>query len=114
MDKKDYWIRFGAYSMLQRIAGFLFGFGSYFFLLRYFSVDDFGVWALYTVVSTSVEMSRSAFIQNAFVKFFNEEGTDRSALFTASLFLNFITTVIFVAILVVLIPVLQAYWNSTI
>lgn len=114
MLKKNYWIRSGAYTMLQRIAAFLFGFGSFFFLVRYFSVDTFGVWNLYLVVSTSVEMSRSAFIQNAFVKFFNQADIDRSKLFTGSLFLNLVSTVLFVLILFALIPFLKVYWHSEI
>ena len=112
MHKKNHWIRSGTYSMLQRFSAVLFGFGSYFLLVRYFSIDDFGVCTLYTVVSTSVEMSRSAFIQNAFVKFFNETETDRAALFTASLFLNAASTVIFILAPLGLTPLLESYWNT--
>lgn len=112
MLKRNYWLRSGAYSMMQRIAAFVFGFGSYFFLVRYFSVNDFGIWTLYLVVSTSVEMSRSAFIQNAFVKFFNDPETDRNTLFTSSLLLNLLSTLLFITILLGLTPVLQSFWNS--
>jgi O-antigen/teichoic acid export membrane protein len=114
MLKKNYWLRSGAYTMMQRIAAFVFGFGSYFFLVRYFSIETFGIWTLYLVVSTSVEMSRSAFIQNAFVKFFNEKEIDRSKLFTSSLILNLLSTVFFVILLLALTPVLQSFWKSTI
>lgn len=114
MVKRNYWIRSGAYTMLQRIAAFLFGFGSYFFLVRYLSIENFGVWTLYLVVSTSVEMSRSAFIQNAFVRFFNDQETDRSKLFSSSLLLNLISTVAFVGIMAGLIPVLQDFWDTKI
>ncbi len=114
MPKRNYWVRSGAYVMMQRIAAFLFGFGSYFFLVRYFNVEDFGVWTLYTVVSSAVEMSRSAFIQNAFVKFFNEEDANRDVLYSSSLMLNLLSTLVFVLILVILIPLLQVYWHSTI
>jgi lipopolysaccharide exporter len=98
--------------MMQRVAAFLFGFGSYFFLVRYFSVDSFGVWTLYVVVSNSVEMSRSAFIQNAFVKFFNEEGTNKAMLFTGSLLLNFLSTIVFIAALLLMLPLLKSFWSS--
>jgi lipopolysaccharide exporter len=114
MAEGNYWIRSGAYAIIQRVVAFLFGFGSYFLLVRYFSVDDFGVWTLYVVVSGAAEMSRSAFIQNAFVKFFNQEGFSKAALFTSSLFLNFIATLIIVLALFILIPVMQYYWNSSI
>jgi lipopolysaccharide exporter len=82
--------------------------------VRYYSVNDFGEWALYLMVSASVEMSRSAFIQNAFIKFFNEKEADKSNLFTNSLFLNFLSTLLFVALLLSLLPILQSFWNSEI
>src|SRR5687767_9211542 len=112
LGKKNYWIRSGTYTMMQRMSAFIFGFGSYFFLVRYYDVADFGVWTLYVVVSTSVEMSRSSFIQNAFIKFFNEEGTDKSKLFTSSMLLNVLSTLIFVILLITLNPFLQTFWNS--
>ena len=97
---------------MQRAAAFFFGFGSYFFLVRYFSLEDFGVWTLYVVVSTAVEMSRSAFIQNAFVKFFNENAADKDGLFFASLFLNLISTIVFIIAIIALMPVMKSYWES--
>lgn len=99
--------------MSQRIAAFLFGFGSYFFLVRYFEVDVFGIWTLFVLIGSVVEMSRSAFIQNAFIKFFNQNDVDRSNLFTASLFLNVTTTLVFIALLSLLIPVLEVFWDTT-
>ncbi len=112
MAKNSYWLRSGAYSMMQRATAFLFGFGSYVFLVRYLSVEDFGVWTLYVVVSTTVEMSRSSFIQNAFVKFYNESGIDKDKLFASSFFLNAASTVVFIVGLVALIPAMQSFWDS--
>lgn len=110
--KKNYWIRSGTYTIMQRMAAFLFGFGSYFFLVRYCTVEEFGIWALYVVVSTSVEMARSSFIQNAFIKFFNEDDTDKNKLFSGSLLLNTLSTFLFVILLLLLNPLLQSFWNS--
>jgi lipopolysaccharide exporter len=111
-QKRNYWIRSGTYTLMQRAATFLFGFGSYLFMVRYFSVPEFGVWALYIVVSTAVEMSRSAFIQNAFVKFLNEDDADKDGLFSASLFLNLVSTIVFIIAIIALMPVMKWYWNS--
>lgn len=99
--------------MMQRVVAFLFGFGSYFFLVRYYDIDSFGVWTLYVVISSTVEISRSSFVQNAFLKFFNEEGADRNTLFYSSLFLNAMSTLVIVLLLLILIPVLQVFWHST-
>ena len=112
MSNRSYWLKSGAYSMMQRGAAFLFGFGSYVFLVRYLSQEDFGVWTLYVVVSTTVEMSRASFIQNAFVKFFNETDINKERLFASSFFLNAASTVLFIIGLVGLIPLMQSFWHS--
>ncbi|MBX2916018.1 MAG: oligosaccharide flippase family protein [Cyclobacteriaceae bacterium] len=90
----------------------VFGFGSYFFLVRYYEVSVFGIWTLFLVLTTASEMSRSAFIQNAFVKFFNENKVNKDQLFTASLLLNLCSTVLFILILVLLIPFLSIFWKT--
>ncbi|MBL0744237.1 flippase [Chryseolinea lacunae] len=113
MTEKNYWVRASTYVTLQRLAIFVFGFGSYFFMVRYFSKDTFGVWTLFVVITSVVEMSRSAFIQNAFVKFYSQPNIDRFSLTTASITLNFISTVVFIALMLVLIPVLTIFWHTT-
>lgn len=110
--KNNYWIRSGSYSMAQRVLAFLFGFGSYFFLVRYFDVDSFGVWTLYVIISSSLEMARSSFVQNAFVKFFNDPSHDRSVLFWSSAFLNAAITLLIVCGLVLTIPLMSSFWKT--
>lgn len=111
-NNTSYWLRSGAYSIMQRGAAFLFGFGSYVFLVRYLSLEDFGIWTLYIVVSTTVEMSRSSFIQNAFIKFFNETDMDKDKLFASSFMLNALSMAVFVIGLVALIPAMQWIWHT--
>src|SRR5690606_28614422 len=106
MAKSSYWVRSGSYVFLQRASIFLFNFGSYFFLVRYFPKEVFGIWALFTVITSVVEMSRSAFIQNAFVKFYSDLNSDRSSLVTASFVLNFASLVVFILLLIILVPFL--------
>ena len=112
MTEKNYWVRASTYVTLQRLAIFVFGFGSYFLMVRYFSKDTFGVWTLFVVITSIVEMSRSAFIQNAFVKFYSQPNIDRFSLTTASITLNFISTLVFIALMLGLIPVLTIFWHT--
>lgn len=112
MPKNNYWIRSGSYVFLQRIAIFIFGFGSYFFLVRYFFPENFGVWSLFVVITSVVEMSRSAFIQNAFVKFYSQADVNKTQLIKASLYLNLLSNLFFVVIMLLLIPVLRSFWHS--
>lgn len=81
-------------------------------MVRYYSKEVFGVWALFVVITSVVEMSRSAFIQNAYVRFFSQPETDQGKLLMASLVLNLASTLFFIFIMVGLIPVLQRFWNT--
>lgn len=110
--KNNYWIRSGSYTLAQRVLAFLFGFGSYFFLVRYFDVDSFGVWTLYVIITASLEMARASFVQNAFVKFFNNSEYDKPTLFWSSAFLNTTITVIMVTGLLIAIPWMTVYWKT--
>jgi lipopolysaccharide exporter len=64
------------------------------------------------VITSIVEMSRSAFIQNAFVKFYSHANVDKGKLTIASLFLNFASNFLFIIVMLILIPVLRNFWNS--
>src|SRR5262249_43329014 len=83
-----------------------------FFMVRYFSKDSFGVWTLFVVITSIVEMSRSAFIQNAFVKFYSQPNIDRFSLTTASIMLNFASILVFIALMLGLIPILTVFWHT--
>ncbi len=113
MAEKNYWLRSGAYVILQRFSIFIFGFGSYFFLVRYFPKSEFGIWVLFLTITSIIEMSRSSFIQNAFVKFYNEKEVDHPALFTSSIMLNLLSTLLFIGILMALSPLLSKFWDTT-
>lgn len=113
MSNKNYWVRSGSYAMMQRGAIFIFGFGSFYFMVRYYSKEDFGVWPLFVLITSIVEMSRSAFVQNAFIKFFSEPETDHEKLITASIFLNFASVLLFIIIMLALVPVLEVFWHTT-
>lgn len=112
MKERSYWLQSGSYSFLQRIIVFFFSFGSYFFLTRYYSIEEFGVWALFIVIASLAEMARSSFIQNAFIKYYKETDIDKDTLFTSSLVLNTITTIIFVITLIFIIPFLKSFWDN--
>lgn len=113
MKERTYWLASGSYTILQRLIVILFGFGSYFFLTRYFTVEKFGVWALFILITSLVEMARTSFIQNAFIKFYRETDIDTDALFYSSLLLNLLSTLFFILALVIAIPFLESYWNTT-
>ncbi|MEO0473474.1 MAG: flippase [Bacteroidota bacterium] len=108
-SKRTYWLKSGSYTLMERVAVQLFRFGGFYFLVRAFSKKDFGIWALFLIVSAVIEVARMGLIQNALIKFL--AGTDRDRvkgrINTASLVLNILLT-LFVAVILGLFVLTQA------
>ena len=87
--RESYWLRSGAFNFLQRFSVALFGFFSFFILVRLLSVPDFGVWVLYTSFIAVVELVREGFIRNPLArKFLSTEPEDHSSVVSAALLIN--------------------------
>src|SRR5690606_6388751 len=99
--KNSYWIKSGFYSISHRFSVLIFGFGSFFFLIRYFPKEQFGVWALFMTITTIVEMSRSGLIQNALIKLIHSnEAKDQDAIVTGAWVINFLYSLLVYVLLV--------------
>lgn len=105
-------IRKGSFSLVNRILIFLFAFGSYLLLVRYLDKADFGVYSLYLVITTFVEMGRKAFLQNAFTKYFLDSDKHKGESIVASTVLNLIWTGTGSLILFSLSGVIAEMYNS--
>lgn len=110
----NYWIKSGLFSLLDRLSGVLFGFGSVYLLLRALSREEFGVWTLFLTLNATFEMARIGLIQNALIKYTaSEENTNlRPAINTASLVLNGLVTLANVALFLIAAPLLASVWSS--
>lgn len=99
--------------MMERASFMLFGFGGLFFMLRLFSKDDFGTYALFITITSTIEVARNGLIQNALVKHLaSSEKEDHGSITTASLALNIILTALSVALLLGLSGWLSEMWAS--
>ncbi|PIB34630.1 hypothetical protein BFP72_04000 [Reichenbachiella sp. 5M10] len=56
--------------------------------------SDFGIYTLYTIIITFVEMSRNAFIQNGFVKYFLDKNYNKKDIISSSIWLNTTLTIV--------------------
>lgn len=96
------WIKSGFYSIGSRLSVLLFGFGSFYFLIRFLSKSDFGAWSIFLTITTIVEMSRNGLIQNALIKLLHSHDLNtESKIVTASWIINSIYSVLVYFILVV-------------
>lgn len=96
------WIKSGFYSIGSRFSTLVFGFGSFYFLIRSLPKSDFGAWSLFLTITTIVEMSRNGLIQNALIKLLHSHDQEsENKIATASWIINIIYSLIVYAILVV-------------
>lgn len=99
------WIKSGIYSIGSRFSVLLFGFGSFYFMVRFLSKDEFGAWSLFLTVTTIIEMSRNGLIQNAIIKLIHSHGEhDKDKVVTGSWVINIVYSAIIFLIIVLISP----------
>ncbi|HET8827849.1 MAG TPA: flippase [Pelobium sp.] len=91
----NYWLKSGLINVFQNMASVLFGFGSFFFLVRSLSEYDYGVWTVYMTTITILNIFRDGLIRNALIKFLSgapkeEKPKIMSAAFTVNLLITFV------------------------
>jgi lipopolysaccharide exporter len=99
--KNSYWFKSGFYTIGYRLSVLVFGFGSFYFLIRHLTQYSFGAWALFLTITTIVEMSRNGLIQNGLIKLLaSHDATEANRIITASWFLNLFYSAIVYLLLV--------------
>ncbi|MBT1686399.1 flippase [Dawidia soli] len=92
---KGYWLKSGAYTIMQRSSMLLFGVGSFMILTRMLPKDEFGTWSLFLSITTLFEVARNGLIQNALIKYIaSHDRTDHPSITAASVYLNIIITLL--------------------
>lgn len=106
------WIKSGFYSIGSRASILIFGFGTFYFLVRILPKSEFGAWSIFLTITTIIEMSRNGLIQNALIKLLHSnEQSSSSAVVTASWVLNVVYSLIVYILLVAISPMLQSMLN---
>lgn len=108
---KSYWWKSGAYTFMERFSLQLFRFGSFFLLIRSLTKEEYGIWAIFLIISAIIEVVRVGLIQNALIKAMtsNKDPKVQARISTASLTLNLGFALIFTILLFGLAQ-LQYYW----
>src|SRR5687767_9255116 len=96
---KNYWLRAGVLTLFQKMATVLFGFGSFYVLVRTLDKSEFGTWSLFITVTTLFETIRNGLVQNSMVKFLtNASEIEKPRIISASFTISGVLTVICVVI----------------
>jgi lipopolysaccharide exporter len=111
---ESYWLRSGMYSFMERISAMIFGFGSFFFLVRVLTKEEFGVYALFLTSTAFIEVARNGLIQNAQIKYLTTaDEKDKSTITTASFVLNVILTFFSVGVIFLLAELASRIWEAS-
>ncbi|MBI1193482.1 MAG: oligosaccharide flippase family protein [Bacteroidetes bacterium] len=102
-----YWLTSAFFTVSDRLAVQVMGMGTVMILLRHFAdrPETYGVWAMYLMIGSFIEVSRNGLIQSALIKFLGgaSEETYRSVV-TSSAVLNLIFTGIVGSLIMVCAP----------
>lgn len=110
---KSYYFKSASYNFLQRIFALVFGFGSFFLLVRLLSKDEFGVWALFLTITSLAEMIRGGLIQNALIKYLVDADAEAyPKIITVSFVLNILLTLISIIFIYLGAEFLSLAWES--
>ncbi len=89
---RNYWLRSGALTLMEKATGLFFGLGTSMILWRALSKEDMAAWGLFLLVTYTLEMGRSGLIQNGLMRYLALHRKDHDtymAICRAALFLNF-------------------------
>ncbi len=90
----NYWFKQGRFAFGEQFSVALIGFVTFFFLIRFLSKQDFGIWTLFLSVTTFIEIARIGILQNGTVKYLVQGSKqDQVAISTASFLLNLISAI---------------------
>ena len=93
----SYWIRSAFYTILQRFSITLFGLVNLMVLIRHLSKPQMGVWALFLVVTSIFETTKSGLLKNAHVRYVSSSGDtgEKTVIASSSFLINSAITALF-------------------
>lgn len=110
--KKSYWLTAGAYSIGNRVSLLVFGFGSFYLLVRKLPQEEFGAWALFMTITTIIEVSRNGLIQNALIKLLHSyAGENSHKIVTGSWAMNLLYSILLLILLVAFSTAISTFFN---
>jgi O-antigen/teichoic acid export membrane protein len=91
----------------------LFGFGSFYFLVRELDKHHFGIWSLFIATTTIFDSARSGMVQNALIKYLSDHSKkDHPAIVTASFYLSGALMLLCIIVNICLAGYLSHIWHD--
>jgi len=103
------------YTLSNKLLVVFLNLGSFLIIVRIYTEEDVGLWAVFLSITTILEVGRGALIRNALIRFINSENKEKySSILSASLFINTVSALVISLILFMLIVLFKTVWDNTI
>lgn len=91
---QSYWLRSGAFRLFERLTNVASGFVLFFVLLRHTTLEEFGSYSMFLLLTSFIENLRYGFISNGLIRFLNHTDSreDYIRVETGALALNVLIT----------------------
>ena len=66
---QHYWFKSGSLVLFQNAMSLMFGFGSFYLLVRMLDKNSYGIWTLFLATTTIIDLARSGLVQNALIRY---------------------------------------------
>lgn len=112
--KNNYWIRYGLLNIIQNSSTVLFGFASFYLLIRKLNRHDYGVWILFLSTIAVFAMARNGLLQSATIKYVagTRNRSEQDTIMATTFSMNLAITGILIALLFVVAPFLGRIWEA--
>ncbi|MFB2121334.1 flippase [Parapedobacter sp. 2B3] len=112
--KSNYWIRYGLLNIIQNTSTVLFGFASFYLLIRKLDRHEYGIWILFLSTIAVFAMARNGLLQSATIKYVSgtsEEG-EKKKIIATTFTMNILVTALFIGLLCAVAPLLGYMWDA--
>jgi lipopolysaccharide exporter len=98
----SYWIRSAFYTFFQRFSLTFFGFINFVLLTRKLTVEQLGTWALFLTITGIFELTKSALLKNAHIKYVSgsEDPAEQAEVASSSFLINAAITALFILLII--------------
>lgn len=111
---KSAWLRSSLLSTIQRFSHTIFNFLNFMILARHLSKKELGVWALFTIITTTFEFSKGSLLKAAHIRLVTSSPTEeeKNKISWSSLAMNSVMTILFILIIIIFSNKISSWLNT--
>ncbi|MGZ5286159.1 MAG: flippase [Flavisolibacter sp.] len=110
----SYWIQSAFFTVMRRFSLTIFGFVNFVLLIRILTPDQMGVWALFLIITSIFETTKSGFVKNAHIRFVSttHDKLEHALIASASLIINMVISLLFIGFILFFSGPLSSWLNA--